>query len=244
MVLGGVRQIEWDWPEAISSFTAAMRLKPNLARARRWYGGLILQFRRFDEAVTETKRAIELDPYDRSGPPALGMMLTLTRDFAAAEDVLLNALAARNMVGTRLNLAQLYAWLGHINAGTKAREYYDNAIANVTAAIEMQADNPSGAQYAITDSMMALFHTMMGNYPAAQPYLEKAEGKVAQGTLSPVMVAKVYAARGDHQQAIDLLNQAAEWHDRRLLYINITPFFDYLHGQPGFNALLKRMQLE
>src|SRR5262249_40887300 len=41
MVLGAVRQIDWDWFGAESSFREALRLKPNLARARRWFAGLI-----------------------------------------------------------------------------------------------------------------------------------------------------------------------------------------------------------
>jgi serine/threonine protein kinase/tetratricopeptide (TPR) repeat protein len=244
MVLGAVRQIDWDWFGAESSFGEALRLKPNLARARRWFAGLILQFRRFDEAITETKRALDQDPYDRSGPPAFGLVLTLARKFGEAEDVLLRSLASKDMMGTRLNLAQLYAWLGYISRGAKSVAYYANAFAQVNSALATQKGNPrEETQLPLTDAMLALFHTMMGNDVAAEPYLERSEAATDTGTLSPVMVAKVYAARRDYHRAIDLLDRAASWHDRRLMYVNITPFFDNLHEQPGFQDLLTRMKL-
>src|SRR5262249_4710017 len=161
-----------------------------------------------------------------------------------AEDVLLKALATKDMVGTRLNLALLYAWLGHINSGAKSNTYYTSAFTHVNAAVAMQGGRPFGAgQLALTDVMLALFHTMMGNHVAAGPYLEKSKGAIYSSTLSPVMVAMVYAASGDHHRAIDLLNRAASWHDRRLMYVNINPFFDNLHGEPGFTGLLKSMNL-
>jgi serine/threonine protein kinase/tetratricopeptide (TPR) repeat protein len=244
MVLGAVRQIDWDWSGAESSFGEALRLKPNLARARRWFAGLILQFRRFDEAVAETKRALDQDPYDRSGPPAFGLVLTLTRRFGEAEGVLLRSLASKDMEGTRLNLAQLYAWLGHISSGKKSAAYYANAFAQVNTVIAMEKGNSFDRdQVPLTDAMLALFHTMTGNDLAAEPYLERSEAAIDTGTLSPVMVAKVYSARRDYRRAIDLLDRAADWHDRRLMYANITPFFDNLHEQPGFHDLLNRMKL-
>ena len=91
---------------------------------------------------------------------------------------------------------------------------------------------------------MALFYTLKGNDAAAKPYLDKSDLAADSGTLSPVFVAQVYAARRDDSRAIDLLNRSASWHDRSLMYVNISPFFDNLHGQPGFNELLNRMKLD
>ena len=85
--------------------------------------------------------------------------------------------------------------------------------------------------------------TIDGNEAAAYPYLQRSEAAMESSTMSPVLVAKVYAARGDSDRAIDLLFRAADNRDRRLFYVNITPFFETLHGQPRFQALLARMKL-
>jgi Tfp pilus assembly protein PilF/TolB-like protein len=240
-VLAAVKQLDWDWPGADTEFREALRLKPNYARARRWYSGLILQFARYDQAIAEMRRSLELDPYDHSGPATFGQMLTLARRFDEAEEVMLRSLAAKDLVLTHLNLAQLYAWLGHMRSGMLSASAYANAFEQVRAAIALEKRH--AGDLLITDAMQALFYTMMGNQAAAYPYLQSSEAAMETGAMSPVMIAKVYAARGDSNRAIDLLFRAAENRDRRLLYVNITPFFESLHGQPRFQALLDRMKV-
>jgi serine/threonine protein kinase/Tfp pilus assembly protein PilF len=244
MVQGAVRQIDWDWPGADNSFREALRLKPNLSRARRWYAGLVLQFKRFDEAVDESKRALEQDPYDRSGPPSLGFILTMARRFAEAESVMVNALTSHDQVMTRLNLAPVYAWLGKTSAGTTSTGYFEAAINQVNAALRLLRKNPSDRPHLpVTDAMFGLFHTMMDENAKAQPFIEKSLAAMRAGQLSSVMVARIYAAQGNAAAAVDLLNRAASWHDRRLLYVHIDPYFDSLDGNAGLRDLLNRMKL-
>ena len=52
-----------DMAGSISEFQHAIALNPNYATAHHWYGnGPLLALGRFDEAIAEGKRAIELDP--------------------------------------------------------------------------------------------------------------------------------------------------------------------------------------
>jgi Tfp pilus assembly protein PilF len=244
MVLGAVRQVDWDWPGAEASFREALRLKPNLARARRWYAGLVLQFSRFDEAIDQSKRALEADPYDHSGPPSLGFVLTMARRFSEAESVMLKSLASHDQVMTRLNLAPVYAWLGKTSSGTTSTGYFEAAINQVNAALRLMRKTPSDRPHMpVTDSMLGLFYTMMDEDATARPFIEKSLAAMRAGQLSSVMVAKIYAAQGDADAAVELLNRAASWHDRRLLYIHIDAFFDSLDGNAGFRDLLNRMKL-
>jgi serine/threonine-protein kinase len=240
-VLAAVKQLDWDWSDAEAQFREALRLKPNYSRARRWYAGLILQFGRYEEAIAETRRSLDLDPYDHSGPATFGQVLTLARRFDQAEDVMVRSLAAKDLVLTRLNLAQLYAWVGHINTGATSVSAYAKAFTQIRAAIELERRN--SGDLLITDAMQALLYTMMGNNAAASSYLQRSEAAMENSTLSPVLVAKVYAARGDSNRAIDLLFRAAENRDRRLFYINVTPFFETLRDRPRFQALLAHMKL-
>ena len=53
-----------DMAGSISEFQHAIALNPNYATAHHWYGnGPLLALGRFDEAIVEGKRAIELDPF-------------------------------------------------------------------------------------------------------------------------------------------------------------------------------------
>ena len=51
----------WQWEEAEREFKRAITLDPNYATAHHWYGLSLRDRGRFDEALTELKRAEELD---------------------------------------------------------------------------------------------------------------------------------------------------------------------------------------
>src|SRR5260370_20518289 len=53
---------EWDWAGAEREFQRAIHLNPNYATARHWHAVALTMRGRFEEAVTEQKRALELDP--------------------------------------------------------------------------------------------------------------------------------------------------------------------------------------
>jgi tetratricopeptide (TPR) repeat protein len=244
MVLGAVRQNNWEWAASESSYREALRLKPMLARARRWYAGLILQFRRFDEAIAETKRAIDQDPYDRTTATTLGLFLFVAGRFQQSADVLESAIAVRDMSLTRWNLGLTYAWMGHLASGPAAAGWFAKAFQQAQAAVALERSAPGPATPSATEAgVLALLHTLAGDPGAAEPHLQQAEAAMNSGTLSPVIVSRIYAARGDRTRAIQLLKRAALSRDRRLLYVNISPLMESLHGEPEFGDLLKQMNL-
>ena len=52
----------WDWPGALSAWKRVLDRHPNHAVARHWHGLSLEILGRFDEALAERLRAIELDP--------------------------------------------------------------------------------------------------------------------------------------------------------------------------------------
>jgi TolB-like protein len=55
-------QHEFDWAAAESEYKRAIALNPNLASAHQWYSELLTAFGRHDESLSETQRALDLDP--------------------------------------------------------------------------------------------------------------------------------------------------------------------------------------
>ncbi len=53
---------DWDWPGAEREFRRAIELNPGYATTHQWYGELLSELGRHEEAVAEIKRAQELDP--------------------------------------------------------------------------------------------------------------------------------------------------------------------------------------
>jgi Tfp pilus assembly protein PilF len=54
---------ERDWARADSEFQQAVKLNPNSTYAHKHYGLFLASRERFEEAVTEGRRALELDPF-------------------------------------------------------------------------------------------------------------------------------------------------------------------------------------
>ena len=52
----------WDWSSAEREFRRAIALNPNYPVAHAWYGGYLAAMGRHDEAISEGRRAQELDP--------------------------------------------------------------------------------------------------------------------------------------------------------------------------------------
>jgi tetratricopeptide (TPR) repeat protein len=242
-VLAAVRQMDWDWKGAGASYQQALFLKPNLARARRWYAGFILQFGRFDEALREARRAIELDPYDHSAEPAVGGYLFLAGRFQEAVEMLQRALRAQDMPLTHSNLSQVYSWLAHVTAGAASAEYLRLALSEARAVESAEREASGAARTPYADVAAALAHTLAGDPDSAAPYIERMEHEVAANGTSPVSLAWVYAALGQSERACDLLDRAAAYRDRRLLYIKVVPYAALFRGNPRFQALLRQMSL-
>jgi TolB-like protein/tetratricopeptide (TPR) repeat protein len=242
-VLGAIRQMDWDWKGAEESYRRALALKPSLARARRWHAGLILQFGLFDEALAEARAALDLDPYDRSAPPAIGLYLFLAGKLREAANMLEQALATKDMLGTRGNLGQVYAWLGHTGSAAEAHTHFQGALQQAEEIERVERATSPGGRTSFADQLYALTYSLMGDAGSAQPFLERLERDMSAGGTSPVTIAWVLAIQERRDEACDLLDRAASWRDRRLLYSKIIPFLANLHGYPRFESLLRQMNL-
>jgi tetratricopeptide (TPR) repeat protein len=53
---------DWDWQEAENEFKRAIDLNPGYASAHQWYGTLLGEMGRENEAIAECEKAVELDP--------------------------------------------------------------------------------------------------------------------------------------------------------------------------------------
>jgi serine/threonine protein kinase/tetratricopeptide (TPR) repeat protein len=246
-VLGAVRQMTWDWEGAESSYRNALTLKPNFPRARRWYAGLILQFGRFSDALAQTREALEQDPYDRAAPTSYGFFLLMSGRCEEAIHVLERSVEGREAAGARRNLGQAYARLAYLSSGETRAQYFRKAFAQAeqVAASEKRAALITGVEQrpSLASEMYALFYSIAGDFTSAAPYVEQLKSDLAAGLASPVTLAWMYAIQGRRAEAMDQLERAATFKDRRLLYTKISPFLENLRGEPRFQSLLRTMRL-
>jgi len=62
--------------------------------------------------------------------------------------------------------------------------------------------------------------------------------------FSPMFISRVYAGMGEVDKAIEWMEKAYEERDPAFSLIKSVPSHDYMHSDPRFKALLKKMGLE
>jgi tetratricopeptide (TPR) repeat protein len=243
--LAVVRQTLWDWRGAEQCFLEALRLKPAYATARRRYAGLLLQFGRFDEAVSMAREAYSQDPYDRGAAPGIGLYFFLAGRYDEAIRFLESVIGDRDMPFARHNLGDAYAEVAAHFQGPERDAYFAKALdqaAKVTA-IESKEDSENGSYSPLGDEMYAHYYSLQLNYVAARPYFDRMLADMDTPRVSPAIVAWIYAVQGQKERALDLLERALSARDRKLFYIKQYPALASLRDEPRFKRILANMGL-
>jgi len=70
---------DWDWPVAKRRLEQAIELNPKYSTAHAWYALCLALMEKFEEAITEVKRAQELDPLSLIINATVGLILYFAR---------------------------------------------------------------------------------------------------------------------------------------------------------------------
>jgi TolB-like protein/Tfp pilus assembly protein PilF len=244
--LAAVRQAQWRWGEAEAAYRRAIELHPTFARAHRWYGGLLLQFGRFEESLALYRTALDLDPLDYPSQSAYGHALFNAGRAFEAERQLERVLTMKDLPNAHALLGQVYAFRVREEPG-RAREYLQKAlehseILRQKAAADSSSQEP-GAWTHYADLIAALAWSYAGDHASAAPYVARLEAGRSAGQVAPSVLARVYAAQGNDAAAVAALAEAEQQRDRELLYINVSPHYASIRDDAQFRALVQRLGL-
>jgi TolB-like protein/class 3 adenylate cyclase/Tfp pilus assembly protein PilF len=218
----------WDFDMAgsISEFQRAIAQNPNYATAHHWYGSDPLRaIGRFDEAIAEGKRAIELDPLSPVINLDLGRTLMMARRYDEAIAQLRKTLEIDpTFFYARFNLGIALQLNGDVPA----------AIAEYTKAQQL-ADNNLGARV-----LLAITKAQSGDKDAAARMLAELEELSRHRSVHPYWRALLYLSLENRDEAIRWLEQAIAEHDGlNIAWIKVDPFLDPCRGDPRFETLVQ-----
>ena len=212
-------EFDWDWEGADQEMRRALDLDPGSLDVHLDYGHLLMALGRHDEAIREGRNAEQLDPISSRTQSALGRFLYRARKYDEAVAHLERAVELEpRSLQAYARLAEVYAQVGR----------YNEAIGAFEKIRELARDtgNPQAG--------IARVYAMMGRKREAR---EMISGVKAQ----PVIVAPVYVALGDKDEAFRILGKAVDEHNSFLVYLKEDPPFDNLHSDPRWKMLLRRM---
>jgi eukaryotic-like serine/threonine-protein kinase len=219
---------EWDWLSAKQEFERALQLNPNQADARRMYSVYLSVLGNSTEALSEIKRAQELDPLSVSIQTTAGWTFYFARQYDRALDQCRTALALD------ANSAGIHDCLG---AAYLAKGMFKEAIAESETATRISGNAPAR----LADLGRA--YALAGKQAQAHYVLNELHALSSERYVSPTFPAVVYSALGERDQAILSLEKAYDERSVTLIWIKSEPAFDSLREDPRFQDLLRRLRL-
>jgi serine/threonine-protein kinase len=229
MALGQIKQLfEWDWAGAEAEYSRGLALNPSATHAILVYGNYLMTVGRFEQAAAIAKRAVELDPLSGYAIFQVGWALAhLGRDAEALEHYQKSLELAPDDPSSLMELAQFLGERGRID---EASGYAERAEALLGTGGSPAWLGRLGCSYGIA------------NRPAdARRILNELLTRDNQQYVPPTCPACVYAALGEVEKAIDLLEQAYQKRDVIMVWLKVRHHFDPLRDDPRFQALLLRM---
>lgn len=216
VALGVVSWWQRNWAGVDRELRRAIALDPNNAVAHTFYSVLLSGLGRGDEAVRESRRGYELEPFSPHVSLTYAWQCRLARDYKCAIGQYQRTL--------EINSSWAFAWdgLGLSYAGEGMR---GDAIRALTRAIELEPESA----YPQVD--LAYVHAKFGEEKEAQEILSRWKG----GKVEPFNVARAYVALGEADSAFAWLEKSTwAWPHRAL---RIDPALDAIRSDPRFVAL-------
>jgi serine/threonine protein kinase/predicted Zn-dependent protease len=226
--LGCTRAVyEWKWREAEDHFKRGIELKPDYAEAHHWYAiNLLTPLGRFDEAVQQARKALELEPASLVINAAVGLVHYFARHFDAAIDHFQRALDRDpDFPVTNLFLGQAYVQKSRFK---EALDCFQRALALDSDNTNMQATYAHAAARA-------------DEKKAAREILQKLLDLAIKKYVSSYDIASIHCGLGETGQALSFLEKAAEEHAYLLSYLNVDPILDPLRNQERFRELIGKI---
>ncbi len=218
---------DFDSAQAIREFQRAIELNPNYAIAHQQYGNNTLAaLGRFDDAIVEGKRAVELDPLSLVINTDMGSDYYYARRYDEAIAQLRKTLE----MDPGFYIAHLV--LGQVLDAKGAREA---AIVECQKARALN-DDPSVL------GVLGRAYGLSGNKMEAEKILDQLKKLSQERYVSAYSFALTYLGLGDKEEALRWLEQS--YQDRAgsdIGFIRVDPLLDPLRGDPRFEALAEKI---
>ena len=217
-----------DWVTVERELRAAAAVA-GVPHYRRYYALFLLISARFDDALDEMRRTLEVDPLGVETNTAYGQTLFWARKYDPAITQLRRAVELDpDFSPTHEILADVYA---------KAKRY-GLAVKELARATRLGGDDAAAAD-------LETRYAKEGFEPAVRHFysdqFETWSGEAQLGWVSPIRLALLCINAGDHDAAFDWLEKARVERQPWLTYLRTDPAFDPLRDDPRFDALVKKV---
>jgi serine/threonine protein kinase/Flp pilus assembly protein TadD len=228
--LGWIKMFyDWDWAAAEKAFQRAIELNPNYATAHEWYAMFLAPMARFDEAISELKKAQELDPLSL----IIQAMGGYVYSFAGLSDKAIES--CHKTIEMDPNFMLTYFYLGNAYIWNSK---WKEAISAFQKLAALSGEGPLALGF------LGFSYGMDGQKAEAQKILDRLNRQSEDKDAFPFFKSLVHIGLGDKARALDWLEKAFDEKESMIAAIKIWPPFDSLRQESRFEALLRKLRLE
>jgi serine/threonine protein kinase/tetratricopeptide (TPR) repeat protein len=219
---------DWNWMDAEIDFNWAIGLNPNYATAYQYYGSLLSNLGRFDEAMAKFEKAKELDPTSLPIRASIATLYYYTRQYDRAIRQWREIKKAESSIPwVPFNLGLSYLANGDAKKALKEFEAAERL--------------PGGA---ISGSFgKACVYAASGKRDQAEAELGALIERSKQTYVPFYYLAVICAAMGEKDKAFEYLAMSYAERDAEKLWIKFDPQIDSLRDDPRFDDWLEKMNL-
>ncbi len=226
---------DWDWQTAGKEYRRAIALDPNYPTAHHWYAEYLAFEGRFDEALAESDRARQLDPLSLIIQTDRGAILYFAGQYNRAIDQVQTVLEMQpDFARAEYLLITCYVENGMYSRALTATRNSPAALRDVGVKQNL------GFTW-----LTAYVYGRMGRKKEARRGLRML---LAAHALTPwnsmPILAPIYAAMNDKDDAIAWLEKGYAQHANSLGSLKVDHAFDPLRSDPRFQDLLRRIGLD
>jgi adenylate cyclase len=217
VVMGSLKDRQRDRAGAEAAYLRGIALNPNDATARHWYAVLLAITGRPEMALLEIRRAQALDPVSRViGSTHAAILYWDGRDEEAIAEW-------RRTLELDPHFAPAHWWIA---LPLLRKGLSEEAMTGLRRAVELTDGNP-GALAALAHG-----HAASGEPEEARRILDELERLPPGLFVPPARLALAYAALGDLELGLELLERAAAIGDPWLELVLLTPELSALRSHP------------
>jgi len=222
---------EWNWSRGEKAIKRGVELSPGDPDVHNPYSAFLRAMGRWEEAITEAKRAQELDPLTISTNHSVATAYFWAKQYDQALDQL------KKTEELDPNYAEIHDALADVY---ERKEMYAEAISEREKTLRLSGDEGAA------NTLMQIYQK--SGYESAMKSLWEKQlnalmQSAKQGYVSPMSFVFTYAHLNRKDEAFEWLEKAYQERSIWLVSMKTDPQFDTLRSDPRFTEMMKKIGL-
>jgi eukaryotic-like serine/threonine-protein kinase len=217
---------DWDWARTEREVKRALELNPNSSAAHDGYAMYLVSMGRFDQALAESARAHELDPYSLAIMADRCWIATMARKYDLAVET-----------GKQVVAMEPKFPFGHMNLSIALAQNGQLSEAVAESEIAHQLDDSP-----MVTSILAGIYAQAGRKADAENTLALLQEQLKRRYSCSYEVAVVYINLGQVDEAFRWMDRAWDARSDCMVFTKIDPRLVSLHPDPRYQALLQKLR--